>query len=80
MIRLFPYSVLSGVRLFSAKNRLQHELGIEIDNLMHLRLEGTDYVILVEAKNQKLQVNGDKWIATLRLRLPRSYGFRSRIF
>jgi hypothetical protein len=47
---------------------------------MHLRLEGTDYVILVEAKNQKLQVNGDKWIATLRLRLPRSYGFRSRIF
>ncbi len=59
---LFPFSVLSGLRLFSAANRQKFELGIEIDNLMHFRLGGTDYIVLVESKKQEIEARGDRWV------------------
>jgi len=63
-MRMFPFSVLSGLRLFSAANRLTYERGIEIDNLLHLRLGGTDFVVLVEAKNQQIELDDTgRWIA-----------------
>ena len=59
---LFPFSVLSGLRLFSAANRQRFDLGIEIDNLMHFRLGGTDYIVIVESKKQEIEARGDRWV------------------
>jgi len=62
--RLFPFAVLSGLRLFSAVNRLSYELGIEIDNLLHFRIDRTDLIVVVEAKNQEIKVEPKgRWTA-----------------
>ena len=59
---LFPFSVLSGLRLFSVANRQKSELGIEIDNLMHFRCGRSDYIVIVEAKKQEIEARGDRWV------------------
>jgi len=57
----FPFARISGLRLFSPANRLETEFGFEMDNLMHLRLGGTDYILIVEAKKQAIEITGGKW-------------------
>ena len=58
---MFPYSVLSGLRLFSAETRQHRDHGFELDNLIHLRLGGTDHIIVVEAKKPSIRAEGGKW-------------------
>lgn len=58
---LFPYSVLESIRLFSPSQPKEKTFGFEIDNLIHLHHEGVDYIIVVEAKNQEVIVNGGDW-------------------
>ncbi len=35
LTRLFPYGVLSGLRLFNVQNRLERDFGFEMDNILH---------------------------------------------
>jgi schlafen family protein len=58
---LFPYSVLSGVRLFSARRRGRIAYGYEIDNLLHVRHRGADYIVLIDAKRQTVAIEGNRW-------------------
>jgi len=58
---LFPYSVLESVRLFSPSQPKEKTFGFEIDNLIHLHHEGVDYIIVIEAKNQEVTINGADW-------------------
>lgn len=60
----FPFARISGLRLFSPTNRLKKELGFEMDNLMHLRLGGTDFIVIVEAKKQRVEINNGRWQVT----------------
>lgn len=58
---MFPYSVLSGLRLFSAETRGYRDHGFELDNVMHLRVSGTDYIVVIEAKKPSVNAEGGRW-------------------
>ena len=58
----FPFSVLSGVRLFSAASRLSEARGLELDNLLHIRQAPNDLVVVIESKKQLVKVGTDGWI------------------
>jgi len=60
---LFPYSVLPNVRLFSP-SRYQDDFGFEMDALLHFQHAGSDWIVVIEAKNQPIAVSGDNWSAT----------------
>ena len=60
----FPYSVLSGVRLFTPSMRKTGAFAYEIDNLFHVREAGTDYLIVVESKLGEIAVEGKEWRVT----------------
>lgn len=62
--KAFPFARISGPRLFNATTRLDEELGVEVDNLLHFRKDEIDYIIVVEAKKQKVANNGNQWIVT----------------
>lgn len=62
--KAFPFARVSGPRLFNATTRLDEELGVEVDNLLHFRKNEIDYIIVVEAKKQKVANNGNQWIVT----------------
>jgi hypothetical protein len=62
--KAFPFARVSGPRLFNATTRLDEELGVEVDNLLHFRKDEIDYIIIVEAKKQKVANNGNQWIVT----------------
>ena len=64
LCRLFPQCVLEGVRLFTPSFLEERDYGLEVDNMLHIQHGGTDYIVLVEAKNQKLRIDGDQWYAT----------------
>lgn len=60
----FPHSVLPGVHLFSPAKRGTEELGHEMDNLFHLRLGETNYLVVIEAKAQPVKLEGGKWVVS----------------
>jgi hypothetical protein len=60
---IFPFSVLSGIRLFSAAARLSEARGYELDNLLHIRHAASDHVVVIETKKQKVKVGPDGWMA-----------------
>ena len=62
-MELFPFSILPGIRLFSSQNTGIDDFGIEVDNLLHIRLGGVDYVVVIEAKNQAIEIDskGNWW-------------------
>jgi hypothetical protein len=59
---MFPFSVLSGIRLFSSEPRGRIAYGFEMDNLLHFRISEIDYVVLVDAKKQVVRGEGGSWI------------------
>ncbi len=58
-----PHCVLSGIPLFSPSSRRTNDSGIEIDNLIHIRHEETNYIIAIEAKAQSIVVEENQWMA-----------------
>jgi hypothetical protein len=64
----FPFSCLPGIQIYSPRKRGKQELGAEfgaeIDHLLHFRLGGTDYLVVVEVKMQPLEVSEKGWRAT----------------
>ena len=62
---MFPHAVLPGIRIFSPE-LLNRDYGCEMDNLVHLRLDGYDYIVIVEAKKQSVQVSNGGWFTTYR--------------
>lgn len=58
---VFPFSRISGPRLFSAARRLTHSLGIEVDNILHLRQNEIDHIVVIEAKKQVVEITQGKW-------------------
>ena len=58
---LFPFSVLSGVRLFSSEPCGRIDFGFEMDNLLHLRLGEIDHIVIVEVKNQSVNTDKGRW-------------------
>jgi hypothetical protein len=61
LLAMFPFSVLPGLRLFSAARRQFRDHGFELDNLLHLRLGETDHIIIVESKKPRITVGGGQW-------------------
>lgn len=59
---LFPCSILSGVRIFSGES-MDHDHGYEVDNLLHVRSGGKDFIVIVEAKKQSVRISEGKWMA-----------------
>lgn len=57
----FPFCCLPGIQVFSPCKRGETEFGSEMDHLLHFRMGGTDYLVVVEAKMQSVQVDGDRW-------------------
>lgn len=64
LAKQFRYSVLPSVRVFRPSHVESRAHGYEIDNLMHIAFEGSDYIVLVEAKNQRVHQIGDRWVVT----------------
>lgn len=60
----FPFSCLPGIQIYSPRNRGNGEFGTEIDHLLHFKLGGTDYLVVVEVKMQTLEVSEKGWRAT----------------
>jgi hypothetical protein len=58
---LFPFSVLPGIRLFSSEPRGRVAYGFEMDNLIHVRFGEADYIVIVEAKKQAIEVDKGRW-------------------
>lgn len=58
---LFPFSVLPGIRLFSSEPRGRVAYGFEMDNLFHVRFGEADYIVIVEAKKQAIDVDKGRW-------------------
>jgi hypothetical protein len=57
-----PYCVLRGARLFTASFLNVDDFGLEVDNMLHIRHEETDYLVLIESKHQPIPVEGGDWI------------------
>ncbi len=62
LTHLFPFSTISGLRIFNPARRGDSDFGFEIDNLVHIRRGGSDFILVVEAKKQKVNVQGDRWL------------------
>ena len=62
MDELFPFSVLPGIRLFSTEPRGKIDFGFEMDNLIHVRFEGIDYIVEIEAKHQPVFADKGRWL------------------
>ncbi|PAW71385.1 MAG: hypothetical protein B9S30_01000 [Verrucomicrobiia bacterium Tous-C5FEB] len=60
----FPFSALPGIQIFSPLRRDDNGFGSEIDHLMHFQEAGTDYLIVIEAKKQTIDVRDSSWLAT----------------
>jgi hypothetical protein len=58
---LFPFSVLSSIRIFSSEQK-QRDFGYEVDNTFHIRREGVDYIVTIEAKNQPVKIESGRWL------------------
>ena len=57
----FPYAVLPNVRLFRPSYSDKRTYGFELDNILHISFEGSDYIIVIEAKNQPVRESEDQW-------------------
>lgn len=57
----FPFAVLPNVRLFRPSYVEKRHYGFEMDNVLHIAFEGSDYVIVIEAKNQPVKEVNGKW-------------------
>jgi len=56
----FPFAVLPNVRLFRPSYVERRTYGFEMDNILHISFDGSDYIIVIEAKNQPVkEVKGD---------------------
>lgn len=61
---LLPRCVLASIKLYSPSFLADFQpYGLEVDNLLHLRKDGIDHLILIEAKKQLVSVDGEKWLA-----------------
>lgn len=81
---MLPFSILSGLRLFSPTHRspaplkegepeipstdisepitaVDHDCGFEMDNIFHFHCSGDNFIVVVESKNQPVQIAGDRW-------------------
>ena len=58
---ILPFSVLPGVRIFDPGRRDTTDMGFEMDALLHIRYEGADWIVIVEAKHQFVKVTGQNW-------------------
>lgn len=59
---MFPHSVLADVRLFNPASSTSDVNGCQLDNLIHIRHEGIDYLVEIEVKHQPLRlVPGGDW-------------------
>ena len=63
LCRMMPQCVLANVRLFAPSFLEEQDLGLEVDNMFHVVHEDTEYLVVVEAKNQTLEINGEQWVA-----------------
>ena len=57
---VFPFSSLPGIRVFSPHRRIKTDYGIEVDHLLHFNFGVSDFIIVIEAKKQTVQVEGGK--------------------
>lgn len=58
---VLPFSVLPGVRIFDPGRRDTNDFGYEMDALLHIRYEGADWIVIVEAKHQFVKVTDQNW-------------------
>lgn len=64
LARHFRYSVLPNVRLFRPSYVEKRRYGFEMDNLLHIAFEGSDYIIVIETKNQVVTEVKGEWQVT----------------
>jgi hypothetical protein len=66
---IFPFSVLSNILLFHAERAhfasdlqetVRNDYAVELDHLLHRADDGTDNLILVECKNQPIEVRDER--------------------
>lgn len=57
----FPQCVLGGVKLFAPSFLADRDFGLEVDNLLHVFHDNTNYLILIEAKHQEVREVGNEW-------------------
>ena len=57
----FPQCVLGGVKLFAPSFLADRDFGLEVDNLLHVFHDNTNYLILIEAKHQEVREVGSEW-------------------
>ena len=58
-----PHCVLSGVKLFTPSFiASENDYALEVDNMLHIRHQETDYLVLIESKHQPIPVSGSRWI------------------
>ena len=60
LLSIFPYGVLSGIRLYSP-NIPSGDYGFEVDNIIHIQAGNIDAILLVEVKNQKILISKNSW-------------------
>lgn len=58
-----PQCVLGNVKLFTPSFLEGRDFGLEVDNLIHIFYDNTDYLILIEAKHQQIVATGNEWQA-----------------
>lgn len=58
-----PHCVLSGVKLFTPSFiASENDYALEVDNMLHIRHQETDYLVLIESKHQAIPVLGSRWV------------------
>lgn len=57
-----PECVLGNVRLFTPSFLADRDFGLEVDNMFHVFYDNTDYLVLVEAKHQTIEIKSDAWL------------------
>ncbi len=64
MLEIFlPHCVLSGVKLFTPSFiASENDYALEVDNMLHIRHQETDYLVLIESKHQPVPVDGSRWV------------------
>lgn len=60
LLSIFPFGVLSGIRLYSP-NIPSGDYGFEVDNIIHIQAGNIDAILLVEVKNQKILISKNTW-------------------
>ena len=64
LAKKFPFAVLPNARLFRPSYAERRNHGFEMDNVLHIEFEGSDYIIVIEAKNQPVREVEGQWQVT----------------